>query len=208
MKVELLDEPTAFEPVGEFLARFTSGTVLIDDPVLPYVMRLVLNTERGMVDCTEVAYIRRRGGPPIGPERQREIRIPELRKLAVARLLFRLRDPDRGMDGGVEPIPLPDVTIEPGGRRSVRYGPDTPFDEMLDLVDWAAASEVGVTTAVRPRGNRIHDDELRQYADLVRSCGGGPYMRLVMEVMRLSPDQARKWRRKAIERGFLKEDNT
>ena len=190
--------------MGARFARLAAGTVRIDDPQLPYIVELELETTDTTSTCRRLTVEPRPGGADIGSERLREILVPRLVEIAARSITFRLVNPEAGLKGGVEPLPL---------YGSVEHRSPTDDEPtmrgLLDLLDPIAAANLFSREHVRPRrGRRISDADLQQFAEIVRVCQmrRQPYIAAVMDTMRLSTDQARKWKPKAIEAGYLEDD--
>lgn len=200
MQVRLIggDRPATWRDVDGQFGILAHGRVEIDDPERTYLVELDIETGPRGACCRRVALRARPGQRDIGTKIMREVQVPALVELAVTAFAGPLNDPERGIDGGVD---IGWTSTGPDGELVLHLTDESSGA----LLDWAIAQVKASREASAPRSARITDDDLRQFAELVRLRNGRPYMQTVMDAMGLSPDQARKWKRKAVQRGYLEE---
>lgn len=164
--------------VGDF-AVLAKGRWRIVDDDLPYDLELTVTNESGTAECAQLLVQQRDGGPAVTTEGIRRVKVATYVAAVGRHMVFRLTDPAAGIAGGMEPIEAP------------------------DLVEVSEAVERERTQQRR----RITDDDLRRVASLVRVArqNGLPYIPVVMDTMRLTSDQARQWKAKAVQAGYLEE---
>ncbi|HVM52351.1 MAG TPA: hypothetical protein VM262_04075 [Acidimicrobiales bacterium] len=162
--------------------RRTTG----DGSDLPYYVDITVENVSGVAECTELTVTRKPGGAPISAEGVRRLPIARLTEWATSAGVARLKDPERGIAGGLAPE-LVDPELPVAERQA----------EVLRVADAVSAD--------RSAGRRrITDDDLNRLADICRQADltGMSYIALAALEMGLTPDQARQWKRKAIAAGI------
>lgn len=154
-----------------------------DESDLPYLVTVDIENTGGAPECTRLVIERRPGGAPITSEGLRNVPVARLVEWAAHSSTVILKDPARGVEGGV--VPLAEAPWSDG--------------EALRIVD---AVDHDRTTGRR----RITDEDLRKLAEVCTRADalGTSYIRLAELELGLTHDQARQWKRKAIVAGHYR----
>jgi hypothetical protein len=160
-----------------------------DGADLPYYVTIDIENRSGVPECTRLVLERRPDGPPVTTEGLRKIPVGKLIEWAAYTNMVKLDDPEKGISGGFTPF------------QEITFDEDTPAHEIAAQADEVVAA---IKRDQRSQRRRITDDDLRQLADVCRRADafGSSYIRLAELEMGLTHDQARQWKRKAIDAGF------
>lgn len=160
-----------------------------DGTDLPYFVTIDIANEAGVPECTRLVIERRPGGPPVTTDGMRRIPVGKLVEWAAYSNMVKLDDPEKGVAGGYKPF------------REIAFAENTPADEIAAQADEVVAA---IHRDQRQQRRRITDEDLQRLAEVCRTADAlsTSYIRLAELELGLTHDQARQWKRKAIDAGF------
>lgn len=150
-----------------------------DGADLPYRVTITVEHDGDSPRCTGLVIEERPDGEAVTSEGLRRIPVRQLVDWAAGSLLMRINDPSK-------PLTRSNLSM---------------IDDAVSADDSARAVE----NDGKAKRRRITDEDLRRLSDVVTraEASGRSYITMAQLEMGITRDQARQWKRKAIDEGYL-----